>query len=179
MHIGTNKSIYLLYELLNSIEKVKMHPKVVNYYEIENLEKILKLLLEHEWMKRGRHPGFENLLHIYLKNKFKDAHRPVKIVMQYIMEAFGSVGDFINKKPKSPEENEILKTVFSNIYEKWDALQFLSQFDFFISQFTNVLKLMESVGLQEFKRNPYLIFEKYSFETNDDPGGHRPNRLRD
>ncbi len=172
MHLGIDKSIYLLYELLKSIEKMKLHPEVVNYYEIENSEKTLKLLLEKEWKKRGRHPGFENLLHIYLPNDFNDTNRPVKIAIQYIMDTFCSIDDFVDKKPRSPDDNEILKTVFSKIYEQWDTFIFLSQFDFSINQFENVRQLTESVGLQEMKRNPYLIFEKYNFETKDDPKGN-------
>lgn len=172
MHISIDKSIYLLYELLKSVEKMKLHPEVVDYYEIEKSEKMLRSLLEKEWTKRGRHPGFENLLHIYLKNNdFKDTHRPVKIALQYISNNFDSVDDFINMKPSIPQDNEILKVTFSMIYDNWDTFLFLSQFDLSMNQFSNILQLVKSIGLQELQRNPYLMFERYNFETLDNQEG--------
>lgn len=175
MHIGIDKSIYLLYELLNSLEKMKLHPEVVNYYEIEKSEKILKSLLKNEWMKRGRHPGLENFLNVYLKDDFNDPGLKAKMIMGYIIEHFSSVDDFINKKPSSPEDDEILKVAFSKMYENWDIFIFMSQFDLSVNQFVNILKLMKSISFQEMKGNPYLMFEKYNFETVDNSKGDIDN----
>lgn len=67
MQLSSDKAIYLLYQIKKSLKQIKSHG-IISIEDIQLLEKKTDLLLNLAWKKRGRCPGFKNLIKNFLKN---------------------------------------------------------------------------------------------------------------
>lgn len=172
MHVGYDKSIYLLYELRKSLKKMEKYDSVVDYNELIDSEKKLNSLLKREWKKRGRFPGVYNLLPLYLKKRVTDTHPAIDLLKEYISNTFKSVDAFLASKPEVPSGYPpLVRLSVEAIKDNWDEFQFLSSFDFTEVQFENILDMIGTKGYDEIKENPYLIFEAYNYKSKDDRNG--------
>lgn len=171
MHIPHDKCIYLLYMMRKSLEKMKEH-RLVDYAEIKKIEERLDKLLSIAWRVKGRYPGFSNVLYVLLKNDFsKDRLKKlVPEIETYIANNYGSLENFFDNKTVEPSiSNPELKRALDIISKKKDVIRFLSLFDFSILQFDRVMEIMnkKQIGFESLKSNPYLLLEKYQYDTED------------
>lgn len=172
MHLPHDKSIYLLYLMKGSIQKMREH-RLVNYKKLNALETKLENLLKIAWKEKGQYPGFNNALHVILSNDFSQDRLKSLIpkIESYIKKNFGSLSDFWKKvslkKSALKASSEIMRAI--GIIEKnKEVLKFLSLFDFSIVQFERVLEIINQEGFLEIKNNPYLLLEKYQYNTIDE-----------
>jgi len=168
MHLSHDKCIYLLYYLQKSVKKMKEH-QIVDYEILEDIEKKIDTLLSIAWKERGRYPGFRNLLFTYLKHDYSEDCLIAIIdeFEEWIRNTYGDLDNFL-ANVKNIKENEVpsrLTKVIATIKRNLDVIRFLSQFDLTIPQFENIkADILGKIGLHELKRNPYLLFEKYSYD---------------
>jgi len=168
MHLSHDKCIYLLYYLLKSVKKMKEH-QVVDYEILENIEKKIDSLLSIAWEKRGKYPGFRNLLFTYLKHDYSEDSLTVIInkFEEWVRNTYEDVDNFLGNVKNIKEDgipSQLIK-VIAVIKRNLDKIRLLSQFDLTIPQFENIKEdILSRVGLDELKSNPYLLFEKYSYD---------------
>jgi exodeoxyribonuclease V alpha subunit len=173
MHIPHDKCIYLLYLMKKSLEKMKEH-KLVDYEELKNIESRLDKLLRVAWKEKGMFPGFPNVIKVFLKNDFNLKDEQLKNLVQkiqeYINQKFGSLENFFKSQLTSElsTNNHQLNRALGIICKRKELIEFLSQFDFSATQFNRVLEIINKVGINEVKKNPYIILEKYQYEPVDE-----------
>jgi exodeoxyribonuclease V alpha subunit len=171
MHIPHDKCIYLLYLMRKSIEKMKEH-RLLDYEEIKKIESRLDRLLAIAWNVRGRFPGFRNVLQVLLQNDFKKVQikKLIPEIETYIKNNFASIENFLEIKACDTSKlNPELKRAFDIILKRIDLVKFLSLFDFSVKQFERVIEIInrKGIGLDYIKNNPYLLLEKYQYDTED------------
>lgn len=171
MHIGSDKSIYLLYELKKSIGKMMKHDGIVDYEALERADSTLNDLISREWIKRGRFPGFKNLLELFLKKRINNAKKAIELLENHITTEYGSVDRFMEQRPEITPGEPLIQQAIKTVRKNWEDLTFLSQFDFTKRQFENILDMIDKAGIEEYRRNPYLIYENYNFDQVDNKEG--------
>ncbi len=166
--LPSDKCIYLLYLIRKSLEKMKGHG-IVQYSKLEAIEKKLESLLQIAWKERGEYPGFKIAVQVFLARaqifgkKFKSVTRKVE---EYIKQNFGSVEEFF-KARKYPNASTSVSNALRIIERDKDRIEFLSLFEFTAQQFRNILKILDKVGLETAKKNPYVLLENYHFDEKD------------
>ena len=169
-HLEHDKAIYLLYLLKQSTLRMKKH-NLVEYSLISDAEHKIDKLLTIAWKQRGRYPGFRNALFIMLSHDFDKEYLKEIIprIEKYINENFGGIAKFLETpevEVKSSMPSDVLKTL-RILKKNKDRLKFLSLFDFSITQFENVERLIDRFGLGTARDNPYVILENYQFNSQD------------
>jgi len=168
MHLSHDKCIYLLYYLQKSVKKMKEH-QIVDYKILEDIEKKIDGLLSIAWRERGRYPGFRNLLFTYLKHDYPEDSLTIIIneFEKWVRNTYGDLDNFL-ADVKNIKDNDVpsqLIKVIVTIKRNLDEIKFLSQFDLTIPQLENIkADILSKIGLDELKSNPYLLFEKYSYD---------------
>jgi exodeoxyribonuclease V alpha subunit len=171
MHISSDKCIYLLYKLRQSIRKMK-EQKIVEYSHVDEIEEKIDNLLALAWKERGYYPGFRNVLSATLSSDFDKVYlkKLIPSIIKYIEQNFGSVEDYFENPPdKSSREKAPAKitNALRLVDRKKELVRFLSRFDFSVRQFENVRSIIDSFGLETLKKNPYLILENYQHDFHD------------
>ena len=171
MHVSHDKAIYLLYSMRQSIRKMKKH-EIVKPSTLAEIEKKVKTLLETAWKERGKYPGFGNASFLILKNDIdKEILREViSKIKEHILRNYGSIEEFLDQSKKVASEQAPAGTIASGLRilsNKRDCVKFLSMFDFSIKQFENVAEIINRLGFETVKKNPYLILENYNFDFFD------------
>lgn len=175
MHINHDKSLYVLYEMLKSVRKMKEHPEVVDIPHLEEMERRVNIFIKDEWAKRGRYPGFTNLLASYKINLFHDEKEELKYAKEttkFIMDCAGSIDKFINEKVQCNSDSQFVTQFIGRVNRDREKFKFLAQFDLSVSQFKRINELIENGDIAEYKQNPYLIMERYNFDEEDDVAGN-------
>lgn len=171
MHLPHDKAIYLLYSMRQAVRQMKKQ-KIVKFSLLTEIEDKISKLLEHAWKERGRFPGFRNVASIALKNDFDREHLKELIprISKYIIESFGSIEGYFGKAQdnvsQSSPSSDIAKSL-RILERRKEYLGFLSMFDFSIRQFDNVQKIIDRIGAETVRKNPYLILENYHYDFHD------------
>jgi len=171
MLLTHDKAIYLLYSILKSLRKMKEHG-IVEYSQIDEMEKKAQELLKIAWKERGQHPSFRNVLFVTLSNDFSPnvLKSLLPNVEEYIYENFGSVDKFFTSIDKGigyENMSKKIRKVFRLLSRKMELVNFLSLFDFTIPQFKNIEEIVNQMGLGTIKKNPYVLLEKYHYDWLD------------
>lgn len=171
MHLPHDKAIYLLYSMRQAVRQMKTH-NVVKFSILTEIENKISGLLTHAWKERGKYPGFCGVAHLVLKNDFdKETLKGlIPRIKEYIIKNFGSIETYVEKAQDNASQSnasgEIARSL--RILEKRkEYVEFLSMFDFSIRQFENVQKIIDKLGVQTVKKNPYLILENYNYDFYD------------
>lgn len=175
MHINHDKSLYILYDMLRSIGKMKDHPEVVDIQHLEEMESRLNSFIKDEWAKRGRYPGFTNLLATYNANIFHEVRERLKYAAEtteFIKKSVGSIDKFLNEKVQCESGDQVITQFMQKAERDKETFKFLAQFDLSVIQFKRIKELIDNRDIAEFKDNPYLIMEHYNFEEEDDMAGN-------
>ena len=174
MHIGHDKGIFLLYDLLRAVEKMKEHPDVVDYALLESSRVKIEKILDLAWKNRGKYPGIRNLLILFGGKEMTGdtLNSAVGETVSYIDKSAGGQNSFMKSKPELDAENPRIRRLLVQVRNHWEEFRFLSQFDFSVLQFKNIRALIVDLGLEEFQSNPYLIYEKYNYAILDKPDGN-------
>lgn len=179
MHLPHDKAIYLLYQTLNSLKKMRENPANIQDSIFDEIEAKTKKLLEVAWKERGQYPGFRNILFLVLENDFQEEELQVIIskIEHQVKYRLKGIHNFLNSK-LSPGDFENLPRDVSfamRIIENGkDLVKFFAAFDFTIVQFTNIRKILKYYGPDTVRSNPYLFLEHYS-PTRDDEKRRDPN----
>ncbi|MDF2957235.1 MAG: ATPase/5-3 helicase helicase subunit RecD of the DNA repair enzyme RecBCD [Candidatus Alkanophagales archaeon MCA70_species_1] len=124
-------------------------------------------LLSIAWKERGRYPGFRNLLFTYLKYDYPEDFLTTIIneFEEWVRNTYGDFDNFLaNVKNIENIPSRLIK-VITAIKKNLEEIKFLSQFDLTIPQFENIkADILSKIGLDELKSNPYILFEKYSYD---------------
>jgi exodeoxyribonuclease V alpha subunit len=170
MHIPHDKCIYLLYLIKRSLDKMKEH-MLIDYEELKEIENKLDKLLKVAWNEKGKFPGFSNVIRVTLKNDFRSEQLKDLIpkIQEYIKEKFGSLETFLTSQSSSEPStnNPQLDRALGIICKNKDLIEFLSRFDFSEPQFDHILEMIYKIGIETVKNNPYIILEKYQYESED------------
>jgi exodeoxyribonuclease V alpha subunit len=170
MHIPHDKCIYLLYLIKRSLDKMKEH-MLIDYEELKEIENKLDKLLKVAWNEKGKFPGFSNVIRVILKNDFRSEQLKDLIpkIQEYIKEKFGSLETFLTSQSSSEPStnNPQLDRALGIICKNKDLIEFLSRFDFSEPQFDHILEMIYKIGIETVKNNPYIILEKYQYESED------------
>ncbi|MGF3573643.1 MAG: ATP-dependent DNA helicase [Candidatus Bathyarchaeia archaeon] len=169
MHLEHDKALFLLYLFRQSTRQMKNH-NLIGYSLISEAEQKIDKLLASSWKQRGKYPGFRNALYVMLSHDFDKEYLKEIIprVEKYINENYGSIEEFFEglEEVKSSMPSDIVKTL-RILKNNKDRLEFLSLFDFSITQFENIERLIDRFGFGTIKANPYIILENYQFDFQD------------
>lgn len=169
MHVNHDKAIFLLYLFKRSLRKMKEHGEIVPYSEVEKIEFVVDRLLNIAWKERGKYPGFENSLYSILKTNFapEKLKDTISAVRSFILKKTGSLDKFFSSTTRLTAEEPAIAKALREIEVNKELLRFLSIFDFSTIQFNNVKEIINKIGFQTIKKNPYLLLEKYHFDGQD------------
>jgi exodeoxyribonuclease V alpha subunit len=169
MHLEHDKALYLLYLFRQSTRQMKKH-NLIDYSLIGEAEQKIDRLLALAWKQRGKYPGFRNALFIILSHDFDREYLKEIIprIEKYIKENFANIEKFFDNIEESRHSmpSDVLKALRILMKNK-ERLEFLSLFDFSITQFENIEKLIDKYGFSTIKANPYIILENYQFDFQD------------
>lgn len=166
MHLNPDKALYVLYTIKQKLKILKdSEESILSEEEIENLEEKINKMLKIIWENRGKYPGFLNLIKVVTKNDLSDESL-VDEFYHEVKNRYGTIDYFLDNFDKlNFSELKKFNVIFMHIQNRYDTIKLLSRFDFSKPQFREVIKV-----LPEFKKNPYVILEKYSntnYEVND------------
>lgn len=166
-HITHDKAIFLLYEMKNRIAKLRNQPVITDEKIIE-MESRINSLLSKAWKNRGRYPGFKNITYQFLKHQFgSKTENIIDDLIKEIKADCENLDEFFKENVKLSTQNKIIQKANKLAKDNIEKIEFFSQFDFSKKQFANVLKLVNDIGFQTAKQNPYSILEKYFFDETD------------
>jgi exodeoxyribonuclease V alpha subunit len=171
MHLPHDKAIYLLYLMRQAVRQMR-EQEIVKFSLLAEIESKISKLLAHAWKERGRYPGFCNAMFLALKNDFDKQHlkKLIPRIRKNIMESFGSIEVFFEKAQDSTSQSGLSGDITKSLRilnKNKEYLRFLSMFDFSIKQFENVQKIVDRLGAETLKKNPYLILENYHYDFYD------------
>ena len=190
MHISTDKTLYILYRILNALERIKEHG-IVEQELIEKYIKRAEKLLEHLWRLRGEYPSLKKVLMalgevrgIYAISSDYQRYREVEEKLEKFLELY-------YKKFKMIIENRdlnSLETLLNNIHQAgtvdsycilllreifrliksrgetfFGLLKLLSRLDLTYSQIRSLIKSIEekSIDIKTIVNNPYSLVYLY------------------
>lgn len=171
MHLPHDKAIYLLYSMRQSIRQMKKH-EIVKSSVLNEIENKIKKLLEVAWKERGKYPGFNNVAFLTLRNDFDREHLQdlVPKIKEYLEKHYGSIENFLDQT-KEADPNQSASGSIANalriLGSNMDRLKFLSMFDFSIRQYENIQQIINRLGFETVKKNPYLLLENYNYDFHD------------
>ena len=171
MHLPHDKAIYLLYLMRQSVRHMK-EQEIIKSSLLVEIESKISRLLAHAWKERGKYPGFCGVVFLVLRNDFDKEHlkKLIPRIRKHITESFGSIEDFLEKNQedvsRSCSSSDITKSL-RILSKNKEYVKFLSMFDFSTKQFENVQKIVDRLGVETLKKNPYLILENYQFDFHD------------
>ncbi|MCJ7634838.1 hypothetical protein MUP77_20915, partial [Candidatus Bathyarchaeota archaeon] len=171
MHMPHDKAIYLLYSMRQSIRQMKKH-EIAKSSVLSEIENKTKKLLEIAWKERGKYPGFSNVAFLTLKNDFDREHLQDLIpkIKEYIEKNYGSIEDFLDQTKKTTPGQSPSGAIANGLRilsNNRDRLKFLSMFNFTIKQYENLQQIINRLGFETVKKNPYLLLENYNFDFHD------------
>ncbi len=165
MHLPHDKAIYILYQMLKSINQMKDHG-LISLEKLGETESKTKNLLEIAWQERGEYPGFRNVAYLALVNDINDEDLQVLLpkIEHQIKYRFKGTASFLNEPldkkelARMPSDVSYALQIIENTKE---LTKFLSLFNFTIIQFKKIRELIKYYGFNTVKNNPYLLLEHY------------------